>query len=638
MTDQCPVLFNPNFVWNIPIYGETISNVSYDPTTYVMEVVYTNGSTILIATVGITATNAISISTNPEQVVLNLVATSTRVGFPTNLTAPYVVGSGVYGGILFANPGTWCYSPTSYTYQWLKDGIAIPGATKQFYTIQITDEGSSISVQVAAVNQYGSSPAITTGAVKVAYEPLGIGSTTINGGTNGYILYDNGGVLGNFAVVPIAQGGTGTTSPSLVAGSNVTISGSWPNQTVSATVPANLYYNVVTYGASTGATDNSTAFQAAINAAHAAGGGTVFVPCGRYNFTAQIVVKTNVVLLGDGVANYIFGTPGSLSGGVIMAIKWGNGAGYAGNPTYAAVLLDAGSTINNIAFDYPNQDVTASSPTEYGSTVQIRATSDGNINQSILNCYFLKSYVAIDARGYEGGNYGVIGLNIIGNSGCPIKYGIAVNYLVDWANIDNNHFNAGQMSEGALTSGLVAWTANNGVGAYIGGNDWLTLRNFQVWGYANGVLISATYGYSGSGPYSLEGCAFDACSTGVFLQGTFAESVMISNSRFAAFYNPTTTKGSCVSVGSGVSLAGLQFTGNYTFGPTGTVINLSQATQTIANVIIANNVSTTSASSTTFVNVTSGTDVIVMNNISKNFTTNVNLGTATSTVNSNNLT
>ncbi len=35
-------------------------------------------------------------------------------------------------------------------------------------------------------------------------------------------------------IVPVANGGTGTATPSLVAGSNVTISGSWPNQTVAA--------------------------------------------------------------------------------------------------------------------------------------------------------------------------------------------------------------------------------------------------------------------------------------------------------------------------------------------------------------------------------------------------------------------
>lgn len=35
-------------------------------------------------------------------------------------------------------------------------------------------------------------------------------------------------------LLPIARGGTGTASPGLVAGSNITISGSWPNQTIAA--------------------------------------------------------------------------------------------------------------------------------------------------------------------------------------------------------------------------------------------------------------------------------------------------------------------------------------------------------------------------------------------------------------------
>ena len=35
--------------------------------------------------------------------------------------------------------------------------------------------------------------------------------------------------------LPVANGGTGTTTPSLVAGTNVTITGTWPNQTIAAT-------------------------------------------------------------------------------------------------------------------------------------------------------------------------------------------------------------------------------------------------------------------------------------------------------------------------------------------------------------------------------------------------------------------
>ena len=40
--------------------------------------------------------------------------------------------------------------------------------------------------------------------------------------------------------ITVAQGGTGTASPALVQGSNVTISGSWPNQTINATSTVGL--------------------------------------------------------------------------------------------------------------------------------------------------------------------------------------------------------------------------------------------------------------------------------------------------------------------------------------------------------------------------------------------------------------
>jgi hypothetical protein len=36
-------------------------------------------------------------------------------------------------------------------------------------------------------------------------------------------------------VLPVANGGTGTTTPSLVQGANITISGTWPNQTIAST-------------------------------------------------------------------------------------------------------------------------------------------------------------------------------------------------------------------------------------------------------------------------------------------------------------------------------------------------------------------------------------------------------------------
>jgi hypothetical protein len=55
--------------------------------------------------------------------------------------------------------------------------------------------------------------------------------------------------------LPIANGGTGTASPGLVQGSNITITGSWPNQTIAAAAPGTgTVTSVAVSGGTTGLT------------------------------------------------------------------------------------------------------------------------------------------------------------------------------------------------------------------------------------------------------------------------------------------------------------------------------------------------------------------------------------------------
>ena len=58
------------------------------------------------------------------------------------------------------------------------------------------------------------------------------GNLTLGGALTGVDLTSQ--VTGT---LPIANGGTGTTTPNLVAGANVTITGTWPNQTINAAAP-----------------------------------------------------------------------------------------------------------------------------------------------------------------------------------------------------------------------------------------------------------------------------------------------------------------------------------------------------------------------------------------------------------------
>jgi hypothetical protein len=53
-------------------------------------------------------------------------------------------------------------------------------------------------------------------------------------------------------ITPVANGGTGTATPSLIAGSGVTVSGSWPNQTITATGSGGTVTSVAGTGSANG--------------------------------------------------------------------------------------------------------------------------------------------------------------------------------------------------------------------------------------------------------------------------------------------------------------------------------------------------------------------------------------------------
>lgn len=85
------------------------------------------------------------------------------VATPTLTTAPVLTGSAVVGGTLSCSQGAWGNSPTSYTYQWLRNGIVISGATGTSYTLPASAAGTTISCRVTATNASGnafSSPSI----------------------------------------------------------------------------------------------------------------------------------------------------------------------------------------------------------------------------------------------------------------------------------------------------------------------------------------------------------------------------------------------------------------------------------------------------------------------------------------------
>lgn len=87
---------------------------------------------------------------------------------PVNSVAPAVTGTGSIGNNLtVTNNGTWTNSPTEYTYQWMRGGLQIAGATGQVYALIGADSGNSVSCRVTATNAAGSTNALSN-AIAVA--------------------------------------------------------------------------------------------------------------------------------------------------------------------------------------------------------------------------------------------------------------------------------------------------------------------------------------------------------------------------------------------------------------------------------------------------------------------------------------
>ena len=109
---------------------------------------------------------------------------------PVSTAPPTISGTPTAGTTLHCSPGAWTNDPTSYAYQWSRDGTPIAGATTDTYTVQTGDEGLTITCAVAAINAGGvGTPATSKGApVAVPYVPRCPAATgKLSGGTLGLV-------------------------------------------------------------------------------------------------------------------------------------------------------------------------------------------------------------------------------------------------------------------------------------------------------------------------------------------------------------------------------------------------------------------------------------------------------------------
>jgi len=82
---------------------------------------------------------------------VTLVTPDRRVGL---VSSPVVTGGPAVGEELIATPGSWSPNPSSVSFQWFRDGVAIDGAQYPFYRVQSGDAGLELAVRVLARSTY----------------------------------------------------------------------------------------------------------------------------------------------------------------------------------------------------------------------------------------------------------------------------------------------------------------------------------------------------------------------------------------------------------------------------------------------------------------------------------------------------
>jgi hypothetical protein len=113
-----------------------------------------------------------------------LLASGAPPSAPANTVLPAITDDSTpeTAEIVTASTGTWDNSPTSYAYQWKRNGTNISsgtGYTSSAYTLQVADEAQSITVQVTATNAGGSTAATSAAITPTAAPPAVVPVNTV---------------------------------------------------------------------------------------------------------------------------------------------------------------------------------------------------------------------------------------------------------------------------------------------------------------------------------------------------------------------------------------------------------------------------------------------------------------------------
>lgn len=278
-------------------------------------------------------------------------------------------------------------------------------------------------------------------------------------------------------------------------------------------------WNVRDFGAKgDGKTDDTLAFQRALDEAGRAGGGVVYAPRGNYLFKGHLVVPNGVTLKGvwesvpahNGIREA--GLPKPTDDGTTLLVT--EGAGSEEGPAF--ITLNTNSTLKGVVIDYPDQK-TDDVPVPYPWAIAMRGK-----NPAVLDVEILNPYNGIDATQNE--------RHLIRNvHGQPLRRGVLADQIYDIGRIENVHFNPWF----SMKPKLFEWQMHNGEAFIFGRSDWQYVLNTFCYGYKTGYRFIQTKAGVCNGNFL--GIGADDCLVAVQVDQTASMGILITNGEFVSF-------------------------------------------------------------------------------------------------------
>ncbi|VGO13945.1 hypothetical protein PDESU_02502 [Pontiella desulfatans] len=260
--------------------------------------------------------------------------------------------------------------------------------------------------------------------------------------------------------------------------------------------PSVVGFAVQDFGAKgDGKTDDTVAFQQALDAMAKQGGGAVYAPAGHYAFHGHLTIPRNVTLRGD----WADPTLNPEIKGTILNVYTDKGLEEG---TAFISMLD-GTGVKNLSIWYPEQ--VADKIVPYPAAIEQVPIEEWQGNN---HCVTLENVTLVNPyQGFKSGPENLC-LHYLRNvHGTPLKKGVFIHHCTDIGRMESVHFspetwiNSGLPGAPKFANKFRKWLLKNGTAIHIGRSDWEYAAFITIRGYNTGLFVNEINNMGGNSQF-----------------------------------------------------------------------------------------------------------------------------------------